>query len=443
MLTRDENELLCRVGPGTPMGELMREYWLPGLLSSELPGRDSDPRRIMLLGEPLIAFRDTNGEVGLLQNNCPHRGASLFFGRNEESGLRCVYHGWKFDTAGNCVDMPNEPAESDFRTKVSALAYPTRERGGIIWVYMGARTAENLPPLPDLEGNMLPDDQTGIGIFQRECNWMQALEGDIDTAHVGFLHQGAISADSVPEGSWAKYALSDRAPRFKVLDVDGGVTYGTFRPADPGNTYWRVAHFLFPFYTMVAAGVLGLKVAVRAWVPIDDNHCFGLSMSKLGTQGRQRSGQPGDNLVDAPLRPDSTDWYGRFRFDANARNDFRIDRDKQRGGKSYTGIPSVSLEDHAVTESMGPIYDRTSEHLGSSDAMIIRTRRRLMAAAAAVRERGIVPPGVDQPEAYRLRSGGVVLPDGADWFQATLPLQQAFVDHPELRLDVLGGVPAV
>ena len=442
MLSREENELLCRVGPGTPMGELMRQYWIPGLLSSEVAQPDGDPRRIKLLGEELIAFRDTSGAVGLIQNHCPHRGASLFFGRNEESGLRCVYHGWKFDALGNCVDMPNEPAESDFKSKVKAIAYPTRERGGIVWVYMGPRSGDTLPRLPDLEGNMLSDDQRGIGIFQRECNWMQALEGDIDTAHVGFLHQGAISADSVPEGSWAKYALSDRAPRFKVLDIDAGVTYGTFRPADPGNTYWRVAHFLFPFYTMVAAGVLGLKVAVRAWVPIDDNHCFGLSMSKLGTQSR-RSAQPGGNLADAPLRPDSSDWYGRFRFEADARNDYQIDREKQRNGVSYSGIPSVSLEDHAVTESMGPIYDRTSEHLGSSDAMIIRTRRRLMAGAVALQERGIVPPGVEQPEAYRLRSGGVVLPESADWSQATLPLQQAFVDHPELKLDVLGGVPAV
>jgi phthalate 4,5-dioxygenase len=441
MLSQQENELLCRVGPGTPMGELMRQYWLPGLLSRELPTADSDPRRIMLLGEKLIAFRDTNGSVGILQNHCPHRGASLFFGRNEEAGLRCVYHGWKFDTAGNCIDMPNEPAESDFKSKVKAVAYPTRERGGIVWVYMGPRT-QDLPPLPDLEGNMLSEDQGGIGIFQRECNWMQALEGDIETAHVGFLHQGAIAADSVPEGSWAKYALSDRAPRFKVLDIDGGVTYGTYRPAEPGNTYWRVAHFLFPFYTMVAAGVLGLKVAVRAWVPIDDNHCFGLSMSKIGTQGRAWR-ERGANHVDAPLRPDSSDWYGRFRFEADARNDFQIDREKQRSNQSYTGIPSVSLEDHAVTESMGPIYDRTSEHLGSSDAMIIRTRRRLMAAATALSERGSVPPGVEQPEAYRLRSGGVVLPDGVDWMQATRPLQEAFVEHPELALDVLGGVPAV
>jgi len=442
MLLTEENELLCRVGPGTPMGALMREYWLPGLLSRELPTLDSEPRRILLLGEQLIAFRDSNGTVGLVQNHCPHRGASLFFGRNEEAGLRCVYHGWKFDAAGNCVDMPNEPAESDFRTKVKAVAYPTRERGGIVWVYMGVRSGANLPPLPDLEANMLEEDETGVGIFQRECNWMQALEGDIDTAHVGFLHQGAISADSVPDDSWAKYALSDRAPRFKVLDIAGGVTYGTYRPANPGNTYWRLAHFLFPFYTMVAAGVLGLKVAVRAWVPLDDNHCFGLSMSKLGTQGRWRGGAA-DNLVDAPLRPDSTDWYGRFRFEANAANDYMIDRQKQRTLRSYTGIPSVSLEDHAVTESMGPIYDRTSEHLGSTDAMIIRTRRRLIGAAVALRERGTLPPGVDEPAAYRLRSGGVVLPADADWTEATLDLQQAFVEHPELRLDVLAGVPAV
>src|SRR5215813_7912375 len=147
MLSREENELVSRVGAGTPMGELMRQYWLPAVLSSELPAPDSDPVRVLLLGEQLIACRDSTGQVGLLQNNCPHRGASLFFGRNEESGLRCVYHGWKFDALGNCIDMPNEPAESDFKHKVSATAYPTRERGGIIWAYLGPRSEP--PPLPD------------------------------------------------------------------------------------------------------------------------------------------------------------------------------------------------------------------------------------------------------------------------------------------------------
>jgi hypothetical protein len=165
-------------------------------------------------------------------------------------------------------------------------------------------------------------------------------------------------------------------------------------------------------------------------------------MNKIGTQSRRRGG-PNDNQVDAPLKPDSTDWYGRFRFRADARNDYEIDREKQRSMQSYTGIPSVSLEDHAVTETMGPIYDRTQERLGSTDAMIIRTRRRLISAAVALRERGVVPPAVDQGSAYRLRSGGVVLPSDADWTEATRSLQQAFVDHPELSLEVLAGVPAV
>src|ERR1700674_2643673 len=172
MLTREENELLSRVGAGTPMGDLMRQYWLPGALSGELPGADSEPRRIMLLGEKLIAFRDTNGQVGVLQNHCPHRGASLFFGRNEEQGLRCVYHGWKFDAAGNCVDMPNEPAESDFRTKVTAVAYPTRERNGTIRAYLGRQSVP--PPLPDLEATLLGTDDQVVSIIHSPFNWMQA-----------------------------------------------------------------------------------------------------------------------------------------------------------------------------------------------------------------------------------------------------------------------------
>src|SRR5438477_2332533 len=181
MLSKEDNELVTRVGPGTPMGNLMREYWIPAMLASELPAPDSDPVRVMLLGEMLIAFRDSNGHVGLFQTNCPHRGASLFFGRNEESGLRCVYHGWKFSVDGTCVDMPNEPAESDFKHKVKAVAYPTQERCGVVWAYLGAKT--DPPPLPQLEPNMLGDGEWTLSIYQRECNWMQALEGDIDTCH--------------------------------------------------------------------------------------------------------------------------------------------------------------------------------------------------------------------------------------------------------------------
>src|SRR5262249_26816113 len=148
MLSKQDNDILCRVGPGTPMGELMRQYWLPAMRSDELASPDCPPLRVRLMGENLTAFRTTSGAIGLMQNACPHRGASMFFGRNEEEGLRCVYHGWKFDTTGACVDMPSEPAESNFRSKVKARAYPCRERNGIIWAYMGPRSGDQIPDLP-------------------------------------------------------------------------------------------------------------------------------------------------------------------------------------------------------------------------------------------------------------------------------------------------------
>src|SRR6202049_3677600 len=179
MLSHEENELLTRTGPGTPMGNLYRRFWLPALLPSELPHPDSDPIRFRILGEDLIAFRDSTGTVGFLQNNCPHRGASLFFGRNEEAGLRCVYHGWKFDVSGQCVDMPNEPAESDFKTRFRATAYQCVERNGLIWTYMGPRSTP--PPLPDIEPNMVPDG--GLIAQMAECNWLQKLENNMDTSH--------------------------------------------------------------------------------------------------------------------------------------------------------------------------------------------------------------------------------------------------------------------
>src|SRR5437764_3392327 len=165
MLAKTDNDYLTRTNAGTPMGEFLRRFWVPAFMAEELPAPDSDPLRVRLFGEDLIAFRDTAGRVGLLANNCPHRGASLFFGRNEESGLRCVYHGWKFDVDGTCLDMPNEPAESDFKSKVKAVAYPCVERNGLIWTYMGSR--QSPPPLPDLEANNLPEGEYAVTAIQR------------------------------------------------------------------------------------------------------------------------------------------------------------------------------------------------------------------------------------------------------------------------------------
>ena len=435
MLSREDNELLCRIGPGTPMGNLMRQYWVPAALSSELPKPDCAPLRVRLLGEDLIGFRASSGAVGLIQNNCPHRGMSLFYGRNEEEGLRCVYHGWKFDLAGRCVDMPSEMPDGDFKNKVKARAYPCMERGGLVWAYLGPRATP--PALPELEPNMIPEG--GIQVYQRECNWMQALEGDIDTGHTVFLHLGKVSPEDTPAGSWSRYALASRALKFEVTDTDFGVMYGAYRPAEPGTYYWRIANFLFPFWAMVPTGVLGLEVRARCWVPMDDEHTLAISLGRF-PRGTMKAGRQTVSPVET--LPNTTDWYGRFRAVANARNDYFVDREQQKTD-SYTGIGSIFLQDQAATESMGPVYDRSQERLGSSDMMVIRTRKRLIDAAKSLRDRGQVPPGVNNPGVYAVRSGGVVLPRGANWLEATAELRKAWAKHPDLTRDVLGGVPAV
>jgi phenylpropionate dioxygenase-like ring-hydroxylating dioxygenase large terminal subunit len=443
MLSREDNELLCRVGPGTPMGNLLRQYWIPALISSELPAADGPPVRVRLLGENLIAFRTTSGAVGLIQNHCPHRGASLFFGRNEAEGLRCVYHGWKFDVTGRCVDMPSEPEESNFKSKIRACAYPCVERNDIVWTYMGPR--EVPPPLPDIEPNLIGGEEVVIQKALRECNWFQGLEGDVDTSHLGFLHLGAVKPEDAKPGSFDYYLVKDRAPKYKVVDTEFGTSYGCYRPAEPDTYYWRIAHFLFPFYTMIPTGILGMQVLVRAWVPVDDNHIMFWSIAVPSTRmgrgaaggatareaGSQAAARAGGLAGGHGFLPDTTDWLGRFRLVQNTENDYLIDREAQRT-KTFTGIAGIHQQDQAITESMGPIYDRTQEHLGSSDAMVIRTRRRAIEAAEALRDRGVVPPGVDDPTVYRYRSGGVILPRDADWLDATKEMRRAAAATPAI-----------
>jgi len=418
MLSSEDNELLCRVGPGTPMGNLIRQYWIPVFMSSELPRPDCPPVRVRLLGENLIGFRVTSGKVGLIQNACPHRGASLFFGRNEQEGLRCVYHGWKFDCEGVCVDMPNEPSENSFRSKIQATTYPCVERNGIVWTYLGPRPMP--PALPDIEPNMLPNGECVVTKVLRECNWFQALEGDIDTSHLGFLHLGAVRPEDTTPGSFDYYLVADRAPKYEVVDTEFGTSYGAYRPAQADTYYWRIAHFLFPFFTMIPTGLLGTQILVRAWVPIDDEHVMFWSMAvprtRVGGGGVQRP-------ASLDFLPDTTDWLGKFRLVQNRDNDYLIDREAQRKD-SFTGIAGVLQQDQAITESMGPIVDRTREHLGASDVMIIRTRRRVLNAARALRADGKVPPGVDDPTVYRYRSGGAILPRDVSWLDATKGLRQ-------------------
>ncbi|MBX5466430.1 MAG: Rieske 2Fe-2S domain-containing protein [Firmicutes bacterium] len=412
MLSAEENALLTEVGPGTPMGEFMRAYWIPALLSSELPHPDCDPVRVMLLGERLIAFRDSAGRVGLIQNHCPHRGASLFYGRNEAGGLRCVYHGWKFDVAGRCLDMPNEPPESDFKHKLRARAYPCVERGGVVWAYLGRAEP---PPLPDLPANQLPEGEAEVWAVQHACNWLQALEGDVDTSHLGFLHLGSLMPEEVTPDTFLYWSVADRAPRYEVVDTEYGLTYGAWRPAGPGRRYWRVAQFLFPFYSQAPAGILGQHVGTHALVPMDDHHTLRIMMHQRQAERRPIQGRS-ERLpsVHTELLPNTSDWYGRFVPRANGENDYLLDRKVQRQGLTYSGIWDVRVQDNMVTESMGPIYDRTAEHLAVSDVAVIRMRRRLLQAVRAFAA-GRPAPGVDHPEWYRVAAGGVVLAEGEKW----------------------------
>jgi phthalate 4,5-dioxygenase len=421
MTTAIEGMELTRVGPGTVMGELMRQYWIPAGLSSEL-ARDGAPLRLMLLGEKLIAFRDSAGRVGVLDHRCPHRCASLFLGRNEEGGLRCIYHGWKFDVAGNCVEMPSVPPHQDFKHKVRAKAYQVVERAGVIWVYMGSRSAA--PPLPALEILDVPEDEIRVSFIQRDCNYLQALEGEIDTSHFGFLHAGHVDPEDVAEEEPLRHTITIRAPEYHLADTAWGTQYAGYRPCGPGLTYWRFANFLFPFWTQAPNGQFDSHVHARAWVPLDDGHtmfCFLWWKRGASAMTQQQPAFKDGTPIGGAGRgniflPNTTDWLGRWRLAANAGNDWGIDRAAQSNNTIFSGIDGIHLQDQAITESMGPITDHASEHLAPSDQMITRTRRCLLMAARALRDKGVAPPGVENADVYRdARSGYFVSNDANPW----------------------------
>ena len=271
MLSREDNELLTRVGPGTAMGDTMRRYWIPALLAWELPEPDCPPVRVRLLGEDLVAFRDTSGRVGLLDEYCPHRRASLFFGRNEGCGLRCVYHGWKFDADGQCVDMMNEPEEHQFGHKIHIAAYPTQELGGVIWAYMGPRELQPAPPRFAWTG--APATHLHISKVIQENNWLQGLEGGIDTSHAPIMHR-LITENSTRAGfKPSNPFVRGKAPNLVVDLTDYGYQYAGIRPLDEGTVHIRTYHFILPFHQIRPSQTPhGLVVAGHMWVPMDDDN---------------------------------------------------------------------------------------------------------------------------------------------------------------------------
>ena len=404
MLTQANNELLTRTGPGTAMGDLFRRYWIPALLAEELPENDCPPVRVKLLSERMIAFRDTDGRYGLIDEFCAHRGASLWFGRNEEGGLRCAYHGFKFDVTGQCTEVPSEPEGSTFCTRVKLTAYPLVKVGDVLWTYMGP--PELQPPLPEYEFATVGPQQSYTSKRWQECNWLQALEGGIDSSHVSFLHSSGLRDDPLFKGSKGnEYNLKDLRPHFEVVQNDGGLFVAARRNADEGHYYWRVTPWVMPNFTMVPPRA-DHPVHGHFWVPIDDENCWVFTFDYHPTRAltaAERQAMIDGHGVHCEYVP------GTYRPLANKDNDYLMDRDAQKRGDTFSGVKGIAIQDGSVQESMGPIVDRAKERLVSTDAGIMKARHMLRNAALALRDEGTEPPGVN-PAHHRVRSFAIVLP---------------------------------
>ena len=420
MLTKQENEKLTRVEGDAPMGQLVRRFWLPFLVSPDLPEPDCEPVRVRLLGENLLAFRDTSGQVGLIDTLCAHRCADLFYGRNEEGGIRCIYHGWKYDVTGQCVEAPTEPKDSNFRLTVRVKSYPVIERAGTLWAYMGPPDLK--PDLPDFEFMHVPDGHLYASWSSQDCNFAQAIEGGIDTAHSIFLHStleshrnlerwkesNALSAGS---GSIAqgRFRNRDNPPQLHAVDTDFGVLVGGRYVSGEAEDYWRLNLFLMPFYTMPPGGA-GSKLC-HAFVPVDDVTTARWSFTynlERPHGNRDLMAMRNGSGVHVALVP-GTHAPRRTRA-----NDYLVDRDEQRT-LSFTGIAGIGEQDFAVQEGMGTIVDRGRERLGVTDGGIVQMRRRLLKAADDLEE-GVEPYEASHGRVYHIHAGDSMLPASvANW----------------------------
>ncbi len=429
MLTAEDNETLVHVGPDTPMGDWMRLYWLPFYPADGLIA-DGQPKRVKLLGEDLVAFRDSDGRPGLVANACPHRGAPLMFGRNEECGIRCVYHGWKFDVAGHVLDLPAEPEGSRLAQRVRLKAYPCEERNGVVWTFMGAGDP---PPLPQIEWNLVPAENVHVSFRVQECNWLQALEGEIDSAHAPILHGRIDAKGAINE--WV--AGQDLRPNFKCEVQPFGVSIASRRVVDDARRYWRVNQFVAPFWTLVPPQSKFPELSGHAWIPMDDAHTLCLMFSYTpaeplyprtreilseGHRGRE-TGHASRHCFDPkPATTPYADFWTKF----TPENGFAFDYEAQRT-TWFSGLPGLWIQDAACQSGVMPIYDRTQENLCVTDAGIVVTRRFLLDAVQAHRASGVRPAGADDPESFMVRAVSLTLPAEADW-------QEAGAEHMTARL---------
>ncbi len=416
-LTREANELICLTGPGTPMGDTVRRYWIPALLSTELPEADGAPVEVRLLSEDLVAFRDTSGRVGLVQWWCPHRGTPLWMGRNEENGLRCLYHGWKFDVEGRCVDQMNEPEAGQFKEKIKLVSYPTVEMGDIVWAYMGP--PEHRPPEPKFEFTQVPESHRMVSKVIQECNWVQAVEGGIDPAHARALHgaikDGADSGWGLPPSSPFMMAS---AGRYYVEHTDYGHRFWEVCKMREGENHVMAHHFVMP-WTQIRANTTGdHMVPGHFYVPIDDDNCmvwnwvYAINGEPLSEGTRWYEDNASGN---GPAHVDQT----TFKSFPNRDNKWGLDREAQRT-VSFSGVKGINVQDRLVQEAVGPIVDRSRENLGQSDLPIIGVRKKMMEGVALVAD-GADPAGIG-PSYYELRAFEKVYPSETDWRAETLKL---------------------
>ena len=413
MLSAEDNDLLTRTGAGTPMGDYFRRFWQPVALSEELTEPDGPPIRVTVMGEALVAFRDTKGRIGLIGAHCPHRGADLFFGRNEECGLRCVYHGWKFDVTGKAVDLPNVPPGARHHDTVRAKAYPAREYGGIVWAWLGP--ADAVPEVPRLEYGLMPPERRYVSKQLIECNWAQVMEGDLDTSHFSFLHMPAPSVpsnenpDAPADARRLRWIRNDPMPKFQILEHEVGFVVGGARTADDEGVYWRMTQFMLPSHgtgpsTMPGETYFGFTVApitdtaswiyVYAWNPERE---IGPEERAKFRKGHGIIAETGPGYV--PLR--------------NRSNDFEIDRTVQKTA-TFTGVKGLAEQDLMIQQSQGYIADRTAETLTATDAAVVKFRRTLLAEAKALAA-GEEPEAPWRAEAYCTRPGSWFAAEGTDF----------------------------
>lgn len=414
-MTPEQNDILCRVEGDAPMGKLMRQHWLPACMIEEVAEPDCAPLRVRLLGENIVVFRDTSGRVGALKEACPHRGASLAYGRNEECGLRCLYHGWKFDVDGNAVDMSSEPADAALRATMKTKAYPVEESGGFIWVWMGA--ADAVLPFDPPNWAAAPADKISIVKMHGACNWAQVLEGSIDSAHSSSLHSTnmptatGVSGSTATETAWLRPS-ADKAPKIEVERTPFGFRYVAIRKpiSDPDKQdYVRMTLFVAPFSVHIPPN--NQYHLSQLLIPIDDVNTMFYWIAWHPTKGIEQDAWR--KFCGAEIGKDVEPVT--FKKVRNLENNYLQDRDAMKAG-DFTGIYGIPAQDMAMWETMGAIADRGEDRLGSSDKAIFTFRTQMYRAAQAV-AKGEPAIGAAQPRVphAKLMSFEGMVPKGQDW----------------------------